>query len=234
MLFSCKKENTFDCFKSTGSETTEVRSPGNFQTITINDKINATIFKGSDYKVEVVAGKHLLRNISTKIVKGTLNIVDNNTCNFVRGYNKKIQINITVPYVKSVFNDGVGTVDFADDFTQDTLLVKAGNSGDIYVNGVFNEVRTSSHGNGDIYFNGSANSFYIYTNGTNFLRAANFKVANYVFIETYSIGDCYIDATGLNTLEFNIHKDGNIYYTGQPNTITDFSTYSRRGRALKL
>jgi len=138
-----------------------------------------------------------------------------------------------VPYIKFILNDGVGTIRISSDFVQDTLLVRAESSGDIYVNGVYNQIRTSSHGNGDIYINGSANSLFVYAFGTNFLKAENLKVTDYVFIETFSIGDCSIDASQLKTLEFNIHKDGNIFYRGEPASISDFSTYTRKGRAIK-
>lgn len=233
LLFSCKKENALDCFKSNGDDITEIRQTGPFHTIKVSNKIDIEIFPGSDYRVEVVCGKHIIKNIVTKVTSGELNIENNNTCNFVRGYKKTVRVIITVPHIKLVFNDGVGTVRFADAFIQDTLVVKAGNSGDIYVNGSFNEVRTSSHGNGDMYLNGTANSLFVYSNGTNFLNARDLKVKNYIFIETLSIGDCFIDASAVSKFEYNIWRSGNIYYTGQPGEINDFSSHGGKGRAIR-
>ncbi len=232
-LASCKKENAFDCFKSNGKDVSEFRKTESFSTVKINNKIDVTIFNGPDYKVEVVAGAHVIKNISTRVTGGELNLENNNTCNFVRGYKKTVQVNITAPYVKLVFNDGVGTVRFSDDFVQDTLLVKAGNSGDIHINGHFNEIRTSSHGNGDIYIKGATNTLFVYTKGTNFLNAQNLSVYDYAFIETLSIGDCYLNAENLQKFEYNIWKSGNIYYTGNPAEIKDFSDHKGKGQAIK-
>ncbi|MES2681431.1 MAG: DUF2807 domain-containing protein [Bacteroidota bacterium] len=211
----------------------ELRNTESFSTIIINNKIDVTIFNGPAYKVEVLAGAHIIKNISTSVKGGALNIENNNTCNFVRGYKKNVRVNITAPFVKLVFNDGVGTVRFSDNFTQDTLVVKAGNSGDIHINGHFKEIRTSSHGNGDIYINGVTNTLFVYTKGTNFLNAQNLAVYDYAFIETLSIGDCYLNAENLQKFEYNIWKSGNIYYTGTPAEINDFSDHKGKGQAIK-
>jgi hypothetical protein len=232
-LASCKKENALDCFKSNGKDVSEFRKTESFSTVKINNKIDVTIFKGPEYKVEVRAGAPIIKNIATRVTGGELSLENNNTCNFVRGYKKTVQVNITAPYVKLVFNDGVGTVRFSDDFVQDTLLVKAGNSGDIHINGHFNEIRTSSHGNGDIYINGATNTLFVYAKGTNFLNAQNLSVYDYAFIETLSIGDCYLNAENLQKFEYNIWKSGNIYYTGNPAEIKDFSDHKGTGQAIK-
>jgi hypothetical protein len=232
-FISCRKENALDCFKSNGKEVSEMRYPGPFREVEVNDKIEVTIYQGTEYKVEVLAGAHVLKNISTKIENGILKIDNNNRCNFVRGYKRQIKMNITVPSIEKVTNNGVATLRFGEEFSQDTLLVRAENSGDIYVNGTFNEIRTSSHGNGDIYLQGSANRLYVYSYGTNYLQAADLAVSDYVFIETVSIGDCYVNATSLNALDYHIASDGNIYYTGDPGHINSNINDGVKGRLIR-
>lgn len=228
---SCKKENALDCFKSNGSETTEVRYPGTFSTIQVADKIEINISQGNDYKVEIKAGKNLLHNISTSVSGGTLHIANNNTCNFVRGYKKTITINVTLPYLEYVKNDGVGTIRI-NDLQQDTLLVRTESSGDIYISGVYNEIRTSAHGNGDMYISGSANSFYIYSKGTNFVHAEDLIVSGYMFVHTLTLGDCFVNGTQLQELAYNIGSTGNIYYTGNPPVINDVSEVKSKGEII--
>jgi len=234
LLSSCKKDNALDCFKSNGKDVSEIRNTSSFNTIKIESKIDANILKGTVFNVEVIAGKHIIKNVSTKVVNGALVVDNQNTCNFVRGYKRSIVVNITVPYTKYVVNNGVGTIRFAEDFAQDTLLIRAESSGDVYINGNFNQIRTSSHGNGDIYINGSTNSIFVYANGTNFLHAQNLRIKDYAFVETYSIGDCFLNAGEVKKLEINIHKDGDIYYSGQPQELIDYSNYQRKGRAIQL
>jgi hypothetical protein len=182
--------------------------------------------------VEVIAGKNIIRNVSTEVKDGILLIENLNTCNFVRGYKREIKVNVTVPYIRKVTNSGVATIRFANDFSQDTLVVRTQNSGDTHINGMFNEVRISSHGNGDTYLSGTCNRFFVYTFGTNYVKADNFIVSDYMFIETVSIGSCYVNCTNLQRLEYNIHSKGNIYYTGSPTYIVDFSSGDGTGKAI--
>ena len=211
----------------------EIRALDWFKSIEVDNKIDLTIFKGSAFKVEVMAGKHIISNISTKVAEGNLKIKNNNECNFVRGYKKTVKVNITLPYLEIVKNNGVGTVRFDDDFAQDTLVVRAESSGDIHINGTFSQIRTSSHGNGDIYINGRSKSLYVYSKGTNFLYAEGLIVKEYVYIETLSIGDCHVNADSLGQLDYNIAETGNVYYKGEPGLLQNVSPNPGKGRAIK-
>jgi len=232
LLAACSKDNMFDCFKSNGADVTETRTPGSFLVVAVNDQINLRVVNGSEFKVDVTAGKHIIKNIHTSIKSNTLSIENKNTCNFVRGYKREVNVTVTVPYIKKVENLGVGTVTFDDNFKQDTLLLLTESSGDIYVNGTYNEIRTTSHGNGDIYLNGSCNSLYVYMNGINFFRGLNMPIRDFIFVETLSIGDCYVNATQSPQLAYHIWSDGNIYYTGSPTKIEDVSSGTQKGRAI--
>jgi hypothetical protein len=230
---SCKKENALDCFKTTGSEITETRNVGAFTVISLYDNIDLNITKGAEFKIDVVAGKHVIRNIKTTVTDGVLSIDNNNKCNFVRGYKRKVTVNITLPYIVKVESRGVGTIIFTENFQQDTILLRAENSGDIYLNGSFNEVRTSSHGNGDIYVSGTCDRLYGYMYGTNMLQAENLVINSYVFVESVSIADCFINAPLNGPLEYNIWRSGNIYYRGNPTAINSFSNSDAKGRLIK-
>lgn len=211
---SCKRENALDCFKSNGVEVTETRDIGTFSIIVLHDKIDLNVIKGSEYKVDVVAGEHIIKNIKTTIKDGVLRLDNNNKCNFVRGYKRNVTVNVTVPSIVRVESRGVGTIKFSENFTQDTIQLLAENSGDIYLNGTFNQIKTSSHGNGDIYLSGACDRLYVYMFGTNILKAEGLTINTFVFVENISIGDCFINAPVAGILEYNIWRSGNIYYRG--------------------
>lgn len=223
LLSSCKKENAFDCFKSNGTEISETRNPGSFSAIRLDSKINLEIRQGAEYTLEVKAGKHVIKNISTRIVSDTLVIDNNNKCNFVRGYKKEVSIIITVPHIRYILNNGVGTIRFSDSYSQDSLMVKTESSGDIYINGSYNQVRTISSGNGDVHLTGSTNTLLVFTTGTNYVWANGMTVKDYAFIETMSLGDCYVNATGLQRFDYKIYKTGKIFYSGNPPEINNLS-----------
>ena len=217
----CKKENALDCFKPNGSEVTETRDVGKFDVIVLHDKIDLNVIKGNEYKVDVVAGKNIIKNIKTTIKNGELFIDNNNKCNFVRGYKRGVTVNVTLPSIIRVESRGVGTIRFSENYTQDTIQLLAENSGDIHLNGTFNQIKTSSLGNGDVYLSGTCNRLFVYMFGTNFLKAEGLTINSFVFVENISIGDCFINAPVSGILEYNIWRSGNIYYKGNPLSISN-------------
>lgn len=234
-IFSfCKKENILDCFTSNGKEITETRLVSDFDFIEAYDDIEVNILKGKDFKIEIIAGENIIHKVSTNIENRLLKIKNLNSCNFVRGYDRKIKVNITLPYLKIIKNLGVGNIIFDKNFYEDTIFVRIENSGDVYLNGNYNLIKTSSHGNGNVFLNGTCNSLYSYLNGTNFIYAEKLIVLDYIFIETVSIGDCFISALNCNTLEYNIWSDGNIFYRGNPKFINDFSKQTANGKLIQL
>ena len=232
-LNSCKKENQLDCFKSTGKEVSEIRDLPSFNRILLENQINLNISQGVNFRVEVIAGKNIIKNILTKVTNGILTIENNNTCNFVRGYKRIITVNITMPFVKQVQNDGVGVVRFDENFNQDTISIKAESSGDIILNGTYHAVISSSHGNGDIYLNGICNTLFVYSNGTNYLHAENLTTKDYLFVETLSIGDCYVNVESCQKFDYNIWSDGNIYYKGSAGSIQNVGEGRGKGKAIQ-
>lgn len=232
ILLSCKKENATDCFKSNGDMASEYRSTAFFNEIKVYDKIDLNVYQGQEFNVEVQAGENLFRNIKTTVDGNILTIKNLNKCNFVRGYKKRITVTVTLPHLNKVNNEGVGTVKIRN-LIQDSVFIRAENSGDIHVDGVFKKVITSSHGNGDIYLSGSCDSLYSYLFGTNFLKAQDFHVNKYIFIETISIGDATIRAPDNGKLECNIWRSGNVYYTGNPSVIRNLSDGSGKGRLIQ-
>lgn len=233
ILLSCKKENAFDCFKSNGTTATETRNIGEFTVVKAFDKIDLNLVQGGECKVEVNAGKNILRNIITKNENGVLTIENRNKCNFVRGYKHRITITVYLPQLQRVENNGVGTVRMTDYFYQDSVFVRAENSGDIHVAGHFKKLSSSSHGNGDVYVNGSCDYLYVYCFGTNFFRGYGLTVKNSAFIETISIGDCYVNAPENGELSCNIWRSGNIYYRGNPAAVNNYSDGTGSGKLIK-
>lgn len=233
LSISCSKENAPDCFTSNGKDVSEIRHPGTFKAIMVPDKFEVDIIKGAEFKVEVICGENIIRNISTQVKNDTLTLENKNRCNFVRGYKRIQRISITVIDLAYLENNGVGIVTFDKAFKQDSLSVRVSSSGDVYINGEYHSIKTSSNGNGDIYMSGTTNNLYVYTNGINFVRAQGLSVSDYMFIHTANIGDCLVNASGTKKFDYNIQNSGNIYYTGDPLEMVNFSTGEAKGKIIK-
>lgn len=233
LTVSCKKDHSFDCFTSNGNTINETRYPGAFTEVKVFNSIDLEIVEGPDFKVEVSAGQHIIKKISTTIKDSVLTILNSSNCNFVRGYKKKVIVTVTVPQISKVENWGVGTATFKSDFKGTYLKVVAESSGDIHVTGNYIKVSTYSNGNGDIYLEGSSDTLNIFMNGTNFLYGDNFIVNQYANSETHSLGDCFVNLAVAKQLDFQIYRSGNIYYEGTPAVINDRSAEQATGRLLK-
>lgn len=216
---SCKKDNLYDCFKPTGTIETRIRECSNFNAVVVNDKIDLYLTQGPNFEVKLEAGKNLFMNIKTTVKNDTLTIDNINKCNFVRSPKKKIIAYVTLPYLRMVRNAGTGTVYFSNRFTQDSLYIRIANSGDVHFNVDVNCLQTSTHGNGDLYGNGFVNYSIHYTNGTNYLQFRDLYVKNVIDINSYTIGDCLINAPFLGLMRIQLWEKGNVRYKGTPGSI---------------
>jgi hypothetical protein len=212
---ACNKSSAPDCFKTTGKQIVLTRTLSPFDTLQLESYLDVTLKTGPEYKVEINGGENMVDKITTNITSRTLVIENKNQCNFVRGYKHHIAVTVTAPRYKFVVTNSIGNISTANDFAQDTFVVRT-EAGDVTINGVFNEVRTSSHGNGNVYFKGKTNNLQSYMNGTNYLNAQDGTITNYVFVESISLADAYVKAPDGGVVEYHIWKTGNLYYEGNP------------------
>lgn len=230
---SCSKKSGSSCFNSYGKEISQLRSVETFTSLEVNDKVLVKLKLGTTQHVEVVAGENVIRNIKTTVSDGVLKIEDRNTCSFVRGYKHTVSINIVVPYIVKVTNNGVSNV-YLSEINQDSILLRAGNTGDIYVDGNLKIIKSSSHGNGDVYLSGFAEQLAVYSNGENFFNSTNLKVRDYIFVANLSLGNCDINADGTGLVQYTIESKGNVRFSGRPSAINGSIKEGAKGQLIDL
>ncbi|MFN7912031.1 MAG: GIN domain-containing protein [Bacteroidota bacterium] len=232
-LIACKPENQKDCFKGNGKIITTTRSLSEFKEVVLNDYIDYEIIPSTGYKIEITAGENLMSNIVASIDNYSLTIENKNRCNFVRGYKHYPSIKIFMPKLKTLYHQGVGKTKISSDFNQDSIFIVGENSGDVYLSGAYNFVRTSSHGNTNIHFNGTSKELTSYLKGTNFLYAEDAKISQDINVTGISIGDVYLRAQPTASLVVNLQRDGNVFYSGNPVIILDKSEGNQKGKLIK-
>ncbi|MBS1637968.1 MAG: DUF2807 domain-containing protein [Bacteroidetes bacterium] len=229
--WSCKKENWCDCVKSTGKDETTTRDVQGFTCINLEDKIDMYIKQGPNFEVKVQAGEHLQKLIKTELDGETLKVVNNNKCNFVRGYKHKITVYVTAPRFKFIDHNGVGTIWTDGTIVQDTIGCKTHSSGDIHLNVNSKVMLCSTHGNGDIYLAGVTDNLQNDYTGTNFLYAKDLKVNSFIYLHSVSLGHAYVNAPPSGNMDIRIEQSGNVYYTGSPSAIQ--LTRTGKGQLIK-
>lgn len=215
---SCKKENRCDCFNSAGKTNIIYHSVSGFNCLKIEDKFDVYITQDSTFEVKIEAGANLQRLIKTKLNGDTLEIMNNNKCNIVRGYKNKIKVFVSAPYFKYILHNGIGEIKSLNTITQNELKVRIENSGAVNLDINTNTFTGGVHGNGDLYLSGTTNNIFWNYFGTNYAYLSKLTITNYVFLSSNSLGHAYINAPP-DLMDVVIKGSGNVYYTGNTSTI---------------
>ncbi len=183
-LNACKKENSCDCFKSTGSIVTEKRDIGGFDQIVAEDNMNVFILQDSIFEVLVEAGSNLISNVKTELIGNILFVRNKNTCNWVRSYDQPFNVYIKMPKLKYVTSDGAGDIKSLNTITTDVIDVETKASGNIEL--IVNTTKVISHinGSGDVTLHGSTNEHSCSIGGTAYLYCLNLQTS-YTYVHSY-------------------------------------------------
>jgi hypothetical protein len=228
----CKKESSCDCFKGTGDVIQEERQLAAFDNVYVEDNVNLIFQEDTVQKIIVEAGKHLIKKITTEMDGSKLVIKNKNKCNFMRRYD--IPVNVYIHYVRNqvytIKSKATGIISNSNPCTNDSIDLQSESSGDIvFEMGGQCKTFTHQHGAGDITLKGSCDQVIIYSIGTGFTITDECP-NNYTWVQTNTTGKITVHPNGL--LQTIINGTGNIYYTGNPNTIQN--TENSTGKLLPL
>lgn len=218
LLSSCQKDHAFDCFKGTGDEVTEERTIAGFNRIYANNNVDVIIHPGNDYKIKVTAGKKLLDGITTTVKNNTLEIKNENKCNWVRSFKNKFSVEVWLPELQELNAYGSGAVTLKDTVHFDGFTFNNWNaSGSVLL--LFNNgnIHINIHvGPADITMKGSTGINYFYHNGNGPVHAEELHT-DITYTENKGTNDSYVFAEEL--LWVKLSYIGNIYYKGNPDSV---------------
>jgi hypothetical protein len=224
----CDKSGT-NCFSSTGSVIRQERTLPQFDSITMNDNVNVILTYDSISGVAVEAGKNIIDGISTEVVDRNLIISNNNLCNWARSYEKPINIYISVNYLWKVYYNSSGDLRSTNSLPFDSLKVEVwGGCGTIDLNlDVFTGYFIENLGTADFVLSGDCGICYIYSGEYGPFHCEELNMA-YCFVTTIGSNDCWVNAS--RTLGATIGGIGNVYYTGNPDSV--YSTITGEGKLI--
>jgi hypothetical protein len=217
VLFAgCKKENLCDCFKGTGDDVTVTRELSGFDRLYIEDKLDVRITEAPVFEVTVEGGKKVVGLIKTKVVDGELRISNDNKCNMMRSYKRKITVHVKMPKLRWIVHSGLGTVSCGNAFTNDTITYQIFSVGDLHLDVNNGMVIGGINGMGDIYLRGTTYKHLTNVKGEGFVYADELKT---------NISDLVLSTSGLtyvnvsDQLIVHIYEGGDVYYRGNPPVI---------------
>lgn len=216
LFSSCKKENRCDCIKRTGKIITEIREVPPFDRLFVEQDVNVYIIQDPNTEVKVEAGENIAPLVETIVEDGILIIRNKNRCNWARSYDKPLNVYIKTPGIKYIHSNGSGEIKSLNTITLDTFDVQIESSGNIEL--TVNSLQVISHiyGLGDLTLRGTTYEHACSIGGTSFLYASELNT-NYTWIQTYTLGQCYVKTSGL--LIYRIDDKGDVFCSGNPATV---------------
>jgi hypothetical protein len=212
---SCVDDALFD-----GSVTvTDTIDLPDFSIIKVNNTFEVELVSDTVNKVLVSCGENLQKSVKIKVVDGTLYLDHDIKNNWSRKYQKVKLILHSKPFAELVVYKPVrifnrdeykGSSFFFVDFEKYTEL-------DVNLDVDFCGVYMSSDNFGQYKVKGKANSAEIWGWGSCMVRADSLLVGDCHVLHR-GMGDVYVNA--LNSLNVSIQFTGNVFYTGNPATIS--------------
>jgi hypothetical protein len=220
-----------NCLKSTGDEVTEIRSVTPFHSIIMQNNVDIVIVPDTFYKMTVTCGKHLLDGIKTEIVNEQLVVSNINKCNWLRDFENKYIVEVTMPALDYVELQGSGHLNCKDTLRGDNLLVESRNgTGELNMILNYKSAQFKLHtGPADINAKGNLNECYVYSAGNGYFRGFDLH-SEHCTVNTQSTGDVQVDAQ--KQLGVNIEYNGDVYYIGSPPLVT--KTITGKGKLIAL
>jgi len=226
-LFSCKKATDRRCFKGTGIDTARI-VPFTDQVgqLYLAPRLTFILIQDSTNRLVIRGGKNLVEQVSLAYEGDKLSIRNNNLCNFLRDYDRKILVEVHFTSLYNLHFEGTESLTSAGAIHSDwfTLLVRDG-AGPVNLNLFSQSIQASlSHGWGDITLSGKTNYANVVIRSNGSCNAAALEIADSAAIISHTQGDIYVKAPP-KILKAEINEAGNIYYSGSPQTIL----YNRYG-----
>ena len=206
------------CKKSMDSAFIE-KSLEEFDTVTFNSSFEVFLIQGTENKIKIEGAERIIDNIDFTIKNNTLTLENSFKHGWLHPSKNKVKVYLTVNQLSRINANETCKIQSVN-----TLI---GNEIGLVFTGKLNEATLDLNCNTFYYWNnfpcggkvtlsGNTNELKIWNVALMAIDAQNL-VSNYILVNNASKGDCKI--TCLQTLDYSITGEGNIYVSGNPSTI---------------
>jgi len=209
----CSKEG--DCLTNTGDTISEIRSLSDFDSISLNDYVNLILTQNPVPSVRVIAGKNIIKGITTEVIDRTLVIHNQNTCNWLRSYDSSlINVFVSMNNIAKISYNSSGDILSTNELTKSLNVEVWGGCGTIdlqlNIRGQYETGNFSLNmGTADIKLRGFCFSSAIYAGCYGFYDGRLLE-NDYTYITNNGSNDCYVNC--FTYLDAKIGSVGNVYY----------------------
>ena len=212
-----------DCIKGTGIVKKETRILEDFDSIYVDRRLNIVLVQDTVNFAVVEAGENLIGLIDTEVKNGKLTLQNNNKCNWVRSYKIPVNIEVHTNNLKHIVMWGASYITNKDTLRFPKLVVEyrdASGNIDLMVDNQLTNIIQHT-GAGDAVIHGKTEQLTVYMSSLAFGDYTDLLAKN-VFVDNRSSSDCKV--LGNQTFIFRLRGDGNIFYKGQGEIISEENT----------
>ncbi len=217
LLIGCKKPYERPCFKSSGKLITKTLVQGDFTNLILHPYVEYELIQDSLNYIEITCGENLFPFIDVHVQDSALSIKNNNTCRFLRGYDKNVKAKIHINLLYNIYFDGTNKVYSDDTIKASYCTIKMQDAGgDMNLKLKCKELYVSkSNSTGLLALIGKTNKARYENNSLNKFDVSQLMVRDSIFFLNQGYGDMYLYTNVIDVFG-RVENLGNVYYFGQP------------------
>ena len=216
LFLSCSKDDGAGCFSSTGKIIEEFRFLDDFHKIELYDNVNVFLIQSDSNYAIVEAGKNVIDGVKTDVSEsGCIKIQNVNNCNWIRSYEKPLNVYLYYSYVDTIEYRSIGDIVSNNLMQTDDLYVNVyEGAGKININVESHRVYCGIHyGTADIIISGKCGIKYLYSAGFGVMDCRDLE-CTFAYVNNKGSNNMYVNSTG--ALNVAISGLGDVYYNGSP------------------
>lgn len=224
LFFSCEKASERACIKGFGDDSMIEQELGEFNQLYLGPRLRFDLVQDTLNKIVIKGGENVIGFVKTELIDGKLFITNENKCNFLRSYKKKINVELHLKKVQNIEFDATEPAYCLNTLSTDYLSVTINESAGRFhldLNAeVLYTVVNRNWGNFEVV--GNVNYYKAHLRGNAFGNTTGLSVLDSIHVITRSGSDLDINADGV-LLRSQIYSVGNIGYIGTPLIIDHMS-----------
>jgi hypothetical protein len=219
LLVSCKKATQRTCLKSYGEDSQleiPIDSVSNFM---LYKNLNYHIYQDTLRKIIIRGGANVIQMVDVRNISGELSIQNKNKCNFLRDYDKHIQVEIHYPFYHRIYSETEDSLVFKDTIYSSYLYVdQALGGGNVILHmegGTL--VLIARNGVGSYEVSGHVNHADLRIQNGASGNARQLKSPHFE-LDHNSTGKLFVNLDSAQAI-VAIKGTGDVFYSGDPDTI---------------
>lgn len=219
-ILSCQKPEDRACWKFVGEETELEILLDSFDKLMLHEHLEYVLVQDSLEKVVIKGGQNLVNFVKAEVTDGLLDLSNENKCNFLRSYKKKIVVEIHFKELINIHFEGtealsnIGTLEF----NWLTFMIRDG-AGSVRLNFNAESIHAViTHGYGDFTFTGSTKKANLNIRSNGFCDTYGLAIIDSLTVISNTQGITKINANNTK-LKAQIDAAGDILYKGNPSSL---------------